>query len=102
MAEYLSKEYVLSCVDDFLSKTGMPIAAQFFYDCFEECKAADVKPLSVVSEHIKNRLYETALNTSETIASDAIADMAERVDWWINELKDCDPELDERKNIHKY
>lgn len=45
MAEYISKEYALSCVDSFLSKTGMPIAAQYFYDCFRECEAADVQPV---------------------------------------------------------
>lgn len=45
MAEYISKEYALSCVDDFLRKTDMPIAAQFFYDCFEECDTADVQPV---------------------------------------------------------
>lgn len=45
MNEYLSKEYVLSCVNNFLSKTDMPIAAQYFYDCFRECKAADVQPV---------------------------------------------------------
>lgn len=50
----------------------------------------DVQPLSVVAEHIKNRLYETALNTSEVVARDAISDMAERVDFWIDELKDGD------------
>lgn len=45
MAEYISREFVLSCVDSFLSKTDMPIAAQYFYDCFRECKAADVQPV---------------------------------------------------------
>lgn len=50
MDEYLSREYVLSCVDSFLSKTGMPIAAQYFYDCFRECDAADVQPV----KHSKN------------------------------------------------
>lgn len=43
MDEYLSRKFVLSCVDSFLSKTDMPIAAQYFYDCFRECKAADVQ-----------------------------------------------------------
>ena len=52
----------------------------------------DVQPLSVVAEHIKNRLCETALNTDEAVARDAIADMAERVDLWIDELKDGDAE----------
>lgn len=51
---------------------------------------ADIQPLSVVAEHIKNRLYETAFNTDDRIASDAIADMAERIDFWIDELKDGD------------
>ncbi len=45
MTEYISREYALSCVDDFLSKTDMPIAAQFFYDCFRECEAANVQPV---------------------------------------------------------
>ena len=88
MAEYISREFVLSCVDNFLRKTDMWLAAQYFYDCFRECEAADVQPLSVVAEHIKERLYETAFNTSEEKASNAIADMAERIDFWIDELKD--------------
>lgn len=45
MADYLSRKFVLSCVDSFLSKTDMPIAAQYFYDCFRECEAADVQPI---------------------------------------------------------
>lgn len=56
----------------------------------EEQPAADVQPLSVVAEHIKKRLYETALNTREAVASSAIADMAERIDFWIDELKGGD------------
>lgn len=54
--------------------------------CIEN-KAADVQPLSVVAEHIKQRLYETALNEPDTVASDVIADMAERINFWIDELK---------------
>lgn len=45
MAEYITKEFALSCVDNFLNKTGMPIAAQYFYDCFRECEFADVQPV---------------------------------------------------------
>ena len=56
----------------------------------KDIKSADEKPLSAVAEHIKNRLYETALNTNETVASDTIAAMAERIDFWISELKDGD------------
>lgn len=48
--------------------------------------------LSVVAEHIKNRLYETALNTEDEKASEAIGAMAERIDFWIDELKDGDTE----------
>jgi hypothetical protein len=54
--------------------------------------AADVQPLSAVAEHIKNRLYETALNTQNEEASKTIEAMAERIDFWINELKDGDTE----------
>ena len=50
-----------------------------------EMKSASVQPLSVVAEHIKNRLYETALNTNGT-ESDTIAAMAERIGFWIGEL----------------
>lgn len=45
MDEYLTREYCLSCVDNFLHKTGMPIAAQYFYDCFKEIEAANVQPV---------------------------------------------------------
>lgn len=48
------------------------------------------KPSSKIAEHIKNRLYETALNTGDAAASYTIAAMAERIDFWINELKDGD------------
>ena len=50
--------------------------------------SAVVQLLSVVAEHIKKRLYETAFNTTEAEARNAIADMAERIDFWINELKE--------------
>lgn len=57
-------------------------------NAISDIPSADVQPLSVVAEHIKNRLYETALNTSEPFASDVIADIAERIDFWIDELKE--------------
>ena len=50
--------------------------------------AADVQPLSVVAEYVKNRLYETAFNEPDAVARNTIADMAGRIDFWINELKD--------------
>lgn len=57
-------------------------------DILELMPAADVQPLSVVAEHIKKRLYETAFDTNELIAREAITDMAERIDFWIDELKE--------------
>ena len=56
-------------------------------DIICDIPAADVQPLSVVAEHVKNRLYETAFNEPDAVASNVIADMAERIDFWINELK---------------
>lgn len=53
---------------------------------FAKENIADVQPLNVVAEHIKNRLYETALNTNG-VESDTIAAIAERIDFWISELK---------------
>ena len=58
----------------------------------EELPAEEVLPLSVVAEHIKKRLYETALNQSDVAAMDAIAEMAERIDFWIDELRDDEKE----------
>ena len=58
-------------------------------DVFVEIPKEDVQPLSVVAEHIKKRLYETAVNTSEAFERAA---MAQRIDFWINELKDGDEE----------
>ena len=37
--------------------------------------AADVQPISVVAEHVKNRLYETAFNEPDAVASNAIAEL---------------------------
>lgn len=61
-------------------------------NAISDMPSADVQPLSIVAEHIKNRLYETASNTTEAKARDAIADMAKRIDFWIDELKDGDSE----------
>jgi hypothetical protein len=55
-------------------------------DFIESLPAADVQPLSVVAEHIKKRLYQTAFNTTEEKARDTIVDMAKRIDIWIDEL----------------
>ena len=109
MAEYLSEEDMNT--GEYISRDE---ALKIFHQCCDNCTssyngvmcracadadamdilidmpAADVQPLSVVAEHIKNRLYETAFNTTEEKARNAIADMAERIDFWIDELKDGD------------
>lgn len=56
-------------------------------EILELMPAADVQPLSVVAEHIKKRLYQTAFNTTEEKERNAIAGMAKRIDIWIDELK---------------
>lgn len=84
MADYISREAVINIT----TETG----AWETQNRVRELPAADVQPLSVVAEHIKKRLYETAFNTTEAISRNTIADMAERVDYWINELKDGDTE----------
>ena len=84
MDEYISREAVINIT----AETG----AWETQNRIRELPAADVQPLSVVAEHIKNRLYETAFNTTEAKARDTIADMTERIDFWIDELKDGDTE----------
>ena len=97
MDEYVSKSYLVTKFNELADKYAgnehkrqRALAYTTAADIVELTDAADVQPLSVVAEHIKNRLYETALNTSEPIATDAIADMAERIDFWVSELKDGD------------
>ncbi len=105
MAEYISKQRakdLMGCClasakaeykvakDEFTkARFGDYISTiQAMIDVVGAVEAADVQQLSVVAEHIKERLYETAFNTDEPIASKAISDMAERIDFWISELKD--------------
>lgn len=68
--------------------------AQTICKVVADMPAADVQPLSVVAEHIKyrlyERLYETAFNSTKVLESDVIADMVERIDFWIDELKEGD------------
>lgn len=99
MAEYICREAILEDLEaeieagnvaldeDVLINKGLRIAIRDIKDL----KAADVQPISVVGEHIKQRLYETALNTNGA-ESDTIAAMAERIDFWISELKDGEQE----------
>ena len=96
MAKYICREAIIDDLEreieagnialdeDIWINKGLRIAIRDIKDI----KTADVQSLSVVAEHIKNRLYETALNTRDAIASNAIADMAERIDFWIDELKE--------------
>ena len=98
MAEYIDKKQAIDriascyCMDCEHSNGILCRACehQDDMDLIDDMPAADVQPLSVVAEHIKNRLYETAFNTDDRIASDTISDMAERIDFWIDELKDGD------------
>lgn len=92
--DYISRDDVLRKLiegdgDDEFTE-GYNFAVNEYREKIKAMPAADVQPLSVVAEHIKNRLYETAFNTDEPIASHAIEDMAGRIDFWINELKDGD------------
>lgn len=96
MNEYISKKEMLkNLTDDLENHSGKDnLTAAFIMKRFikyvEKFPAANVQPLSVVAEHIKNRLYETALNTNEAVARNTIVDIAERIDFWVNELKSDD------------
>jgi hypothetical protein len=97
MAEYISREAVLKAFKLIAKNPNKDYqrGMQDAIDCLVPEVIADIptvdeQPLSVVAEHIKERLYETAFNTDEPIASHAIEDMAKRIDFWIGELKDGD------------
>lgn len=96
MSEYISRvavlEHLNKCKEDPLFDPDMARICFAISIFIENMAAADVQPLSAVAEHIKNRLYETALNTQNEEASKTIEAMAERIDFWINELKDGDTE----------
>jgi hypothetical protein len=107
MAEYISKEYIIdkckehrelyiSAWGDFSTMLKDDKAACDAYaTCWSDvvnAPAADVQPISVVAEHIKKRLYQTAFNTTEEKARDTIVDMAKRIDIWVDELKVGDVE----------
>jgi len=94
MNEYISREAVLSkCADiwdnaDETTQTGVDIINTIdkITDFIESLPVTDVQPLSVVAEHIKKRLYQTAFNTTDEKARDTIVDMAKRIDICIDEL----------------
>lgn len=96
--EYISRDEALkifhqccdNCTSSYNGVMCRACAEAGAMDILVDIPVSDVQPLSVVAEHIKKRLYETAFNTTEEKARDAIADMAERIDFWIDELKDSD------------
>lgn len=99
MKDYISREAALNIIEhndkvyhyaDEQYESVVYATTQYICDAIAKMPTVDVQPLSVVAEHIKNRLCETALNETEFIASAAIADMAERIDFWISELKGAD------------
>ena len=95
MDEYISKKYLIArfkeLANDYTGeKRQRGLAYATAADMVALMKPSDVQPLSVVTEHIKQRLYETAFNTTEEKARNAIADMAGRIDFWIDELKGGD------------
>lgn len=95
MDEYISRSELQSeiakCVGECRIKAFDP-SVNCILQIIHRLPSADVQPLSVIAEHIKKRLYETAFNTTEEKARNAIADMAGRIDFWINELRDGDAE----------
>lgn len=94
MDEYISREAVNNIIEDMRNNHFILMSERINLALLKskvaEIPAADVQPLSVVAEHIKNRLYETAFNEPDAVARNAIADMAGRVNFWVNELKDGD------------
>lgn len=92
MAEYISKKAVLEhldkCKNDPLFDPDMARICFAMSIFVKNMKAADVQPLSVISVHLKSRLYEIALNINDEKAKKIIADIAEQIDLWLNEVKD--------------
>lgn len=52
---------------------------------------SDLIDRQLVTEHIKKRLYETALNNIEVSAYEEMA--ANRIDVWINEVPSAEPKM---------
>lgn len=95
MDEYIKREAIIEELEEEIQAGDVSLDEEVWINkglniALQDIKrlpASDVQPLSVVAEHIKNRLYETALNTNGA-ESDTIAAMAERIDFWIDELKE--------------
>lgn len=90
MAEFIGKKRVFTLIHRVNSVHGFTSYEDYvglLKDVETSCNP-DVQPLSVISVHIKRRLYETALNTNDANAMEIITDIAERIDFWLNEVKD--------------
>lgn len=87
MAEFISKKRVFTLINSVHGFTSYEDYVGLLKDIETSCNP-DVQPLSVISAHIKSRLYETALNTNDENTREIIADIAERIDLWLNEVKD--------------
>lgn len=48
------------------------------------------KQLSIIAEHIKHRIFETVLNNSDEKIIALYSEIFDRIDIWIDELKDGD------------
>lgn len=72
--------FVISDIDSLAAS----IIGEHFYKYLQKV------PTVNIAAHIKNRIYETALNTTDPEESAAIEDIADRIDFWISELKDGD------------
>lgn len=98
MDEYIRKDKIIQDIEEEIGISNMALDEDVWFNrglktalsYIKKLPAADVQPLSIVAEHIKKRLYETAFNTTEEKARNAIADMAGRIDFWIDELRDGD------------
>lgn len=89
MAEFISKERVFTLIHRVNSVHGFTSYEDYvgLLKDVETSTNANVQPLHTVASHIKERLYETALNSDDLNAMDIIADIAGRIDFWIDELK---------------
>lgn len=90
MAKFISKNRVLDLINRVNSVNGFTSYEDYvelIKDVETSCNP-NVQSLSAISIYIKSRLYETALNSNDANTIDIIADIAERIDFWLNEIKD--------------
>lgn len=95
MNNYVNKESVLAIFiegdgdDDFT--IGYNFAVYEYRKRIKAMPTITTQTLTIVAEHIKQRLYETAFNTNDEKASCVIENIIHRIDIWIDELKAGDP-----------